>query len=218
MADYLSNLTAAEMLSSINAAATQWNANLAGYPGVTQAMVDELMAVATELEAGINDFYAMSAAKKAARTKKDAIRANGERLLRRVRRMSKAGGASESAMKALGTEHSTARTRTEAGVPQSHVDTSRRFEHTIHWTDDLTPDSKRKPLGAMGVEIWIKIDGDPPRDESDCRFLTTAAMTPFVGHFDGAETGKMAHYLLRWRFRDGGTSGWGKTVSATITG
>jgi len=218
MADHLSNLTAAEMLSSINTAATQWNANLADYPGVTQAMVDELIAVATELEARINDFYAKSAAKKAARANKDTIHANGERLLRRVRRMSKAGGASESAMEALGPEHSTWRTGVDAGVPVPRVDTSNRFVHTIHWTDDATSESKRKPVGAMGVEIWVKIDGEQPRDETDCRFLTTAPVTPFVAHFDGPDVGKMAHYLLRWRFRNGGTSGWGKTVSATITG
>jgi hypothetical protein len=218
MADHLSNLAASEMLSAINAAATRWNANLADYPGVTQAMVDELMAVAADLDAGIGDFIAKSAAKKAARATKDEIHANAERLLRRARRIAKAGGASESAMKALGTERSTSRTRADAGMPVPRVDTSTRFQHTIHWTDDSTPDSKRKPVGAMGAEIWIKVDGGPPGDERECRFLTTAPVTPFVAHFDGADAGKMAHYLLRWRFRDGGTSTWGKTVSATITG
>jgi len=28
----------------------------------------------------------------------------------------------------------------------------------------------------------------------------------------------MAHYLLRWRMRDGSVGAWGDTVSATITG
>lgn len=33
----------------------------------------------------------------------------------------------------------------------------------------------------------------------------------------GADGGKMAHYLLRWRMRYGSTTAWGETVRATIT-
>jgi len=32
------------------------------------------------------------------------------------------------------------------------------------------------------------------------------------------DAGKMAHYVLRWRMRDGSVGAWGDTVSATITG
>ena len=42
--------------------------------------------------------------------------------------------------------------------------------------------------------------------------------TPYVAEYDGADAGKMAHYMLRWRMRDGSTTAWAETVSATITG
>lgn len=37
------------------------------------------------------------------------------------------------------------------------------------------------------------------------------------GRLRRADGGKMAHYMLRWRMRDGSTGAWGETVSATIT-
>ena len=71
--------------------------------------------------------------------------------------------------------------------------------------------------GAMGVEIWCKLDGPPPTDEKDCTFLTLDAFTPYLATYPGGDGGKIAHYMLRWRLRDGATLAWGETVSATIT-
>ena len=217
MADHLSNLPDAEMLSSLDVAAKQWDANLADYPGVTQAMVDELKDLVTELDDGLTDFVAKSAAKKASRARKDDIRARAEAKLRRVRRIAKAGGATEAALKALGTEHSTSRSASEATVPFPTVDTSNRLQHTIHWQDQAIA-SRRKPAGVMGAEIWAKIGGQENDGEGEFRYVTIAPVTPFVLEHAGEDVGKMAHYMLRWRLSDGSLGGWGKTVSATITG
>ena len=218
MADHLSNLADAEMLSSLDTAAKQWDANLGDYPGVTQAMVDELKDLVTELDDGLTDFVAKSAAKKAARARKDDIRSRAERKLRQVRQIAKAGGASAAALAALGTEHSTRRSSAEVTVPFPTVDTSHRFQHTIHWSDQSTPNSRRKPVGVMGAEIWAKIGGQENDGEGEFRYVTIAPVTPFVVEHAGADVGKMAHYMLRWRLSDGSLGGWGKTVSATTTG
>jgi hypothetical protein len=70
----------------------------------------------------------------------------------------------------------------------------------------------------MGAEIWVKIDGTPPGSEKDCTFLAVDSATPYVAEYDAAEGGKTAHYMIRWRMRDGSLGAWGETVSATITG
>jgi hypothetical protein len=64
----------------------------------------------------------------------------------------------------------------------------------------------------------VKIGGSEPKGPSECTFLTLKASTPFLATFEGPDAGKMAHYMIRWRMRDGSTSSWGETVSATITG
>ena len=63
-----------------------------------------------------------------------------------------------------------------------------------------------------------KLDGPPPVDETQCTFLTLDSKTPYLAEYAGADAGKMAHYLLRWRMQDGSVSAFGETVSATITG
>ena len=109
-------------------------------------------------------------------------------------------------------------TAPNATIPAAAVDTSERLRHTLNWTDAATLDNKKKPRGAMGAEIWVKIDGPPPGNESDCTFLTLDSATPYMKEYSPAEAGKMAHYMIRWRMRDGSVSAWGETVSATITG
>lgn len=69
----------------------------------------------------------------------------------------------------------------------------------------------------MGAEIWVKIDGSPPGDEKECTFLTLDAFTPYLAKYGPENAGKTAHYMLRWRMRDGAVSAWGETVSSTIT-
>ena len=73
-------------------------------------------------------------------------------------------------------------------------------------------------LAALGADIYVKLDGPPPTDASQCTFLTTDSKTPYMAEYDGSDAGKMAHYMLRWRMRDGTTGAWGETVSAPITG
>jgi hypothetical protein len=57
-----------------------------------------------------------------------------------------------------------------------------------------------------------------PGGEKDCRYLTIGTATPYIAEFGPADVGKTAHYMLRWRMRDGSISAWSETVSATITG
>jgi len=57
-----------------------------------------------------------------------------------------------------------------------------------------------------------------PGSEKECVFLTLDAFTPYLAEYDAVDSNKTAHYMVRWRLRDGSVSAWGETISATITG
>jgi hypothetical protein len=74
--------------------------------------------------------------------------------------------------------------RTPAAVPTSRpvaqVDTSQRLRHTIHFKDELTPNSKKKPDGVLGVEIWCALGPNPPADAGACVFVALDTSSPHV--------------------------------------
>ena len=111
-------------------------------------------------------------------------------------------------------------TRTPAATPTTRpmamVDTSQRLRHTINFKDELTPNSKKKPDGVMGAEIWCYIGAVPPVDASTCSFVALDTSTPYVVDYPGADGNKVAHYLLRWVNTRGDKGPWSETVSATI--
>lgn len=111
---------------------------------------------------------------------------------------------------------------TAIGAPTTHpvgeVETSQKNLHIIHFRDELSPDSKARPHGAIGAQIYLKIGGAPPVDDKECEYVATDSRTPYNCPFDGADAGKTAYYLLRWITAKGETGPWSPIVQATITG
>jgi hypothetical protein len=113
-------------------------------------------------------------------------------------------------------------TRTPAPVPDTRpvgtVDFSVRLQHTINFSDELSPRSKAKPDGVHGCEIWMKIDGEPPKDSSELVYQATNTSSPYTLIFEGANAGKVAFYWLRWINTRGERGPWGSTISAMVAG
>ena len=150
---------------------------------------------------------------------KDAKRDPVDTQIRMLRNLYIAGGASSAAKAATGIPNAPSQAApTNATVPAVKVNTSERLRHTLDWRDNATPENKRKPRGVVGAEIWVKIDGPPPGSEKDCIFLSLDTKPPYMTEYDASNASKMAHYMLRWQFKDGAKGAWGETVSATITG
>jgi hypothetical protein len=109
--------------------------------------------------------------------------------------------------------------RTPAPVPTTkpiaQVDTSKRLEHTIRFTDE--DGSAAKPDGVRGCQIWMKI-GSPAVDPDELSYLATDTRSPYVYHFEGKEAGKAVYYWLRWENTRGETGPWSDSVMATIAG
>lgn len=218
MADSIASASDSELIDIAAQTFNAMNGNLAGYPGVTQQQVDDLKTFKNTFSTDLDAHVAAQAAAKSKTQTKEASRKIVEDQLRVLRNTAKSAGASDADMAALGIPVSSAKAPSSATRPALRVDTSQRLQHTLHWTEESTPDNKRKPIGAMGNEIWVKLDGPPPTDETECTYLALDAKTPYLAVYPGTDAGKMAHYLCRWRMTDGSTSAWAETVSATITG
>ncbi len=217
MAKSLQDLSDSELIDVANQLVNALTADPAAY-GTTVPQITVLDTLASTFDADVTNQVAALAASKAATATKEGSRAPFVAAMRGHRDTAKAAGATEAQMAATALPFGGEKVPPTATVPAGSVDTSERLRHTISWTEATTPDNKRRPRGAMGAEIFVKLDGPPPTDEKQCTFLTVDSATPYVAQYDGTDAGKMAHYMLRWRMRDGSTGAWGETVSATITG
>ena len=218
MAKGLSSLSDAELLAVAAQTIDAMTANPAAY-GTTVAAIGDLSSDMNDASTAVSDQQAkLAAAKASTLTKEEKITALIDRL-RQMRDIAKAHGASDALMESTTIPHGgSAPVPPSATTPIATVDTSQRLKHTISWAESTTPDNKRRPRGAMGVEIWRKIDGAPPVDVSECTFVAIDSASPHTVDYSGADAGKMVHYMLRWKMRDGATLAFGETVSATVTG
>jgi len=218
MPDSISGATDTELL----AIATQFHAAISGSPtayGLTAAQATALLTEKNAFSDNLDVYIASRTSAQSARQAKDTERDALEALLRSYRNIAKAfPGIDDTLMASLGLPSGGGPTIENATVPIATVDTSVRLRHTIEFKDASADGGKRKPRGTIGCEIWLKLEGPPPTDETECTFLSLDTQTPYVAEYPGADGGKMAHYLLRWAMRDGSKGGWGDTVSATITG
>jgi hypothetical protein len=209
----------AEFSAWLNNFITYANGNLAPL-GLAGADVTTLQDAATTWDTAFSNHVSSQAAAQAARTKKDDARRDAENIARPlVQRLQSTPTVENSHRQALGLNLRSS-TRTAAAAPTSRpvatIDTSQRLQHTISFVDETTPSSRAKPAGVSGCEIWVKI-GTAPVDPSELTYLATDTRTPYTAVFDGADGGKIAHYMLRWVNTRGERGPWSQTVSATIT-
>lgn len=217
MAASIQNSTDSELLQMAGQMLNAISADPAAF-GLTAAFVTELSAKVDQFKTDVQEQAAAQAKARSTTAAKNASRDDLEEYLRSGKNVTKAAGTPASMIASLGLPSSYSKGPMSATVPIGTVDTSLRLRHTINWRDAAANGNKRRPRGVLGCEIWVKV-GDPmPGDEKDCRFLTIDAATPYLAELDPADVGKTAHYMLRWRMRDGSTSSWSETISATITG
>lgn len=93
-----------------------------------------------------------------------------------------------------------------------------KLMHIIHFRDTESPNSRAKPFGMEGCEIWHYIGDAMPNSEKDFRYVETARKTPFKIDYKMEDAGKNVFYLLRWKSKNGAKGEWSETVEATING
>jgi hypothetical protein len=148
--------------------------------GQSAAFVTALNNAITDFDTSRGEHLTAQATAKSKTAAKNEFRLALEALVRDARVSAKAAKISTANFELMGIPSGGAKVPTNATIPAAAVDTSERLRHRIDWTDADALDNKRKPRGAMGAEIWVKIDGPPPGNEDDCTFLTLDAFTPYI--------------------------------------
>lgn len=112
------------------------------------------------------------------------------------------------------------KTRTAAPAPTSSpiasIDFSTRLQHTISFVDERTPQSRAKPEGVHGCEVWVKVGGEAPKSATEMTYLATDTATPYVTIFEGEQIGQTAWYMLRWVNTRGERGPWSSTIGAIV--
>jgi hypothetical protein len=142
-------------------------------------------------------------------------------LAREINRLMQANPAASAALKAeMGLPiHDTRPTRAPVAAtrPLLTVDTSQRLQHKLKWRDETTPQSHAKPKGMVEAQIWSKIGGAAPVGASECHLAGTSSKSSLVLDYAGADAGKPAYYMARWKNAHNEFGPWSETVVATIS-
>ena len=102
--------------------------------------------------------------------------------------------------------------------PVGTIDFSVRQQHSIRYYDEASAHSNAKPVGVHGCEIYMKVDGDVPKDASELTYVGTCTASPYTVKFDGSKAGKTVYYWLRWVNTHGESGPWSITLSAMVVG
>lgn len=195
------------------------NANLAAL-GLVAADVAPVNTFQATWTADYADHIKAQALAESASQAKTATRDNFENLIRSlVRRIQSAPSVTEAQRAAMQIglrENARQTARAPQTRPVGQIDTGQRLRHTVSFTDELTPESRAKPDGVHGCEVWVKLGDPAPVDGKGLSFLALDTRTPYIAEYDGAQAGQTAHYMLRWVNAKGEAGPWSQTVSATI--
>jgi hypothetical protein len=188
--------------------------------GVTEAEFNRLATAHDAWIAAFNQHKQAQAAASSASQAKDLARENVVREVRATaRRLQSHPSMQDPDRAALGLTVP-AGTRTPPPTPTTRpvarLDTTLRLRHTISFADEATPNSRAKPEGVRGCEIWVKVGDPPPTDPSQLSFLALDTASPYVAEYRGEDAGKIAYYMLRWVNTREEKGPWSMTFSAAI--
>jgi hypothetical protein len=88
--------------------------------------------------------------------------------------------------------------------------------HTLRYADTTTPDSAKKPFGAMSMQLFVAVGTGPVASPDGAQFYAAVTRNPVAVGFDAADNGKTATYFARWADRKGAVGPWSLPVSMAI--
>ncbi len=90
--------------------------------------------------------------------------------------------------------------------------------HTLRYNDQNTPDSRAKPFGALGLQLFVAIGDAPASSPEQADFQVFVTHQPFEVTFQPGQGGKYATYFSRWQTATGLVGPWPAPVSLMIVG
>ena len=103
--------------------------------------------------------------------------------------------------------------------PSIAIETPRKLQQVLSFREETTPDTKAKPKGVRGVQIWMAIlpkEAPAPRDNQAMRFLGEPRALKLAQDFVLDDAGKYAWYLARWTDLAGEVGQWSEPASRMI--
>ncbi len=87
---------------------------------------------------------------------------------------------------------------------------------TFNFKDTSTPTVKKKPFGAVGLEVWQSIGTAPPVAPEATDFVGIQTKSPFALTYNNADAGKTAYVYSRWITRRGLVGPWSTRLDVTV--
>lgn len=81
---------------------------------------------------------------------------------------------------------------------------------------DAAGTSRGMPNGVSGCELYMKVGGAAPVDETECKYVHLITRSPYKVEFAGADAGKTVYYLARWVNQKGQPGPWSDVTVATV--
>lgn len=91
-------------------------------------------------------------------------------------------------------------------------------QQALRVVDSATPQSRAKPAGATGLQLFGKAATSGPVSPDDCKFIGFITRQPFVVNWAAGDVGKTAYYYARWQNAKGEVGPWSLVASFTIAG
>ncbi|MDR0348887.1 MAG: hypothetical protein LBH90_05260 [Tannerella sp.] len=82
-------------------------------------------------------------------------------------------------------------------MPAGEVVTTTHQQHRIR-VKSGTLTGKVKPLKVYGYEVWRKVGGEPPADDSEYTYFCLSTRSMTVIDYPMTDVGKMVYYRFRW--------------------
>lgn len=87
---------------------------------------------------------------------------------------------------------------------------------TLRYSDEMTPDKRAKPFGAVRLDLFVKIDTTPKTDPDNSLYYSGFTKQPAFVAFAPGDAGKVATLWGRWANRKGDVGPWSSPVSQII--
>lgn len=90
------------------------------------------------------------------------------------------------------------------------------LSHVLRYSDEATPAARKKPFGAIQIEIWRAVGTEPPAGPDACGFVGAFTKNPIALEYADGDGGKLATIYGRWVTRRGLVGPWSLPVSMTV--
>ena len=89
-------------------------------------------------------------------------------------------------------------------------------EHEVRFADSNSPTRRSKPLGTIGLQLFVAVAAGSVNDPAVAPFRAFVTRQPYAVSFEPTDNGKIATYFARWQNAKGETGPWSNAISFTV--